>query len=285
MERKTHLKITILQAGYCTCPEHLAIRGGRWREIPFPAMFALFEHPHFGPMLFDTGYSYRFFEETRSFPNLMYRWLTPVTLLEEQLAVNQLAAFHLDPSDITHIFISHFHADHIAALADFDKARYVYLPQAYDAVRTRRGIGALSQAFLSGLIPDDFEARSVPVDIDRPYALPPEYAPFTKGYDLLGDSSLLAVELPGHAAGQMGIFARCTGDGRDQAFFFVADAAWLGRSIKDDLPPHALADLFFTDPTAYKITLSNLHKIQVAQPDLKIIPSHCAETLATIATR
>jgi glyoxylase-like metal-dependent hydrolase (beta-lactamase superfamily II) len=280
VEGKTHLKITTLQAGYCTCPEHLAIRGGSWRSLPFPAMFALLEHPSFGPMLFDTGYSYRFFEETRSFPNLIYRWLTPVNLREEQLAVNQLAAIHLQPSDISHIFISHFHADHIAALADFDTARYIYLPQAYEAVRSLRGLRALKSAFLSGLIPGDFESRSHPVNMDQRCALPPEYAPFTVGYDLLGDASLLAVELPGHAAGQMGIIARSEINDQDQTFFFVADAAWLVRSINDDLPPHALANLFFTDPKAYRGTLSGLHKVKVNHPNFHIIPSHCAETLA-----
>src|SRR5512133_1684393 len=113
------VKISIFAAGFCTCPEHMAIQGGRWAHIRFPAMFALFEHPRFGAMLFDTGYSYRFFDETRRFPNRLYRLMPPVTLHEEQLAVNQLAALNLRPGDITRVFISHFHADHIAALGDF----------------------------------------------------------------------------------------------------------------------------------------------------------------------
>jgi glyoxylase-like metal-dependent hydrolase (beta-lactamase superfamily II) len=81
-------------------------------------MFALLQHPRFGPMLFDTGYSYRFFDETKNFPNRFYRWMTPVTLHEEDLVVNQLLTFDLRPKDITHVFISHFHADHIASLPD-----------------------------------------------------------------------------------------------------------------------------------------------------------------------
>lgn len=274
------MKITILQAGYCTCPEHLALQGGAWRNIHFPAMFALFEHPSFGPMLFDTGYSFRFFQETRYFPNRFHRWLTPVTLLEEQLAVNQLAVLNFKPSDITRIFISHFHADHIAALADFNRANYIYFPQAFEAVRDRRGLGAISRAFLSGLIPRDFETRSTPIALSMLCALPPEYSPFTKGYDLLGDGSLLAVELPGHASGQMGIFAL---DDKGRTLFFVADAAWLARAIDEEVSPHALAYLLFADPKAYRSTLSDLHRYRVAHPDIRIIPSHCADTLAKIA--
>ena len=276
------MKITIFQAGYCTCPEHLALRGGAWRGIPFPAMFALFEHPRFGPMLFDTGYSYRFFDETRFFPERLHRWLTPVTLREDQLAVNQLAAHSLKPSDITRVFISHFHADHIAALADFNKATYVYLPQAYGSVRHIHRSRAIARGFLSGLVPDNFEARSAPVDVNRPCKLPSEFTPFVKGYDLLGDGTLLAVELPGHAAGQMGILARGF---NDQTFFFVADAAWLAQSIDENRPPHAVANLLFNDPKAYRATLSGLHRLGTDHPDVHLIPSHCAVTLASFNTQ
>ena len=74
------------------------------------------ESSQFGPMLFDTGYSQRFFDATRQFPYRLYRHATPVTLREDELAINQLSTLNLRPSDITRIFISHFHADHISAL-------------------------------------------------------------------------------------------------------------------------------------------------------------------------
>ncbi len=270
------MKIKILNAGYCTSPEHLALQGGRWRGIHFPAMFALFEHPRFGAMLFDTGYSYRFFEETKNFPNRFYRWLTPVTLSEEDLAINQLSTLNFKPSDITHIFISHFHADHIAALADFDHARFVYLPHAYESVRFTRGRDALSRAFMPGLIPSDFDSRAAPINLDQQKLLPPEYFPFTLGFDIFGDESLIAVELPGHATGQMGMFAR---DENSQLFFFVADAAWLKQAVTKNRPPHKIANLLFSDPTAYRETLSNLHEYYLKNPGVNIITSHCEETI------
>jgi glyoxylase-like metal-dependent hydrolase (beta-lactamase superfamily II) len=205
-----------------------------------------------------------------------------VTLREDQLAVNQLAARSLKPSDITRVFISHFHADHIAALADFNKAAYVYLPQAYESVRHSPRLRAVARGFLSGLVPDDFETRSAPVDVNRPCILPSEFTPFVKGYDLLGDGSLLAVELPGHSAGQMGILARGF---KDQTFFFVADAAWLAQAIYENRPPHAVANLLFNDPKAYRATLSSLHQLGMDHPVVHLIPSHCAETLASFNTQ
>ncbi len=178
------VRVTILRAGHCTCPEHIAIRGGRWRNIRFPAMFALIEHPRFGPMLFDTGYSERFFQETRSFPNRLYRLATPVTLDERQTAQAQLTARGLRPADIERVFISHFHADHIAALADFPNARYVYLPTGFEAIRARRGWSALAHAFLPGLLPSDFTERASPVDMAAPRPLPTECAPFARGFPI-----------------------------------------------------------------------------------------------------
>jgi glyoxylase-like metal-dependent hydrolase (beta-lactamase superfamily II) len=271
------VKVSIFTAGFCTCPEQIAIQGGRWREIRFPAMFALLEHPRLGAMLFDTGYSQRFFDETSRFPNRLYRMLTPVTLREEQVAVNQLAALNIRSADVTRIFISHFHADHIAALGDFPRARYVYLPGAFDAVRNLRGLGALSRAYLPGLLPGDFAERADPVPASVKRTLPPEYAPFTTGFDLLGDESLLAVELPGHAVGQLGLFVR---DESGVTYFFVADAAWLGASLTGNRPPHPLANLLFPDPAAYRATLADLHHFQGRRPEVQLIPSHCETTLA-----
>ena len=282
------MKINILHAGYCTAPEHVAIRGGRWRTIHFPAMFALFRHPKFGAMLFDTGYSYRFFDETKKFPKRFYRWMTPVHLKEEDLVVNQLADFNLRAADISHVFISHFHADHIASLPDLAWSRYVYFPHAFSGLRhpsTSSGQAStledMKHAFLRGLIPSDFDARSQEVDMSKSVLLSEEYAPFKTGYDLLGDGSIFGVELPGHAHGQMGIFAR---DDSGKVFFFVADAAWLKRSIVENRPPHKIADLLFPDPAAYRETLGKLQTYTLTHPDTVVVPSHCDETIRLLET-
>jgi glyoxylase-like metal-dependent hydrolase (beta-lactamase superfamily II) len=271
------VNLSIMQAGYCTQPEHIVLPDRSWKHVPFPAMFALIEHPRFGPMLFDTGYSPRFFEQTSRYPNKLYAQITPVYLKESELAVCQLAERGISPQDIGRIFISHFHADHIAALGDFTNANYVYLPHAFDAVRSLRGLPALSRAYLPGLIPPDFMSRSAPIDLAQPRALPPEYAPFAQGYDLLGDESVIAVELPGHATGQMGLFIRAS-DG--EPYFLVADACWRSRSYQENIAPHRITNLLFSDPKAYRATLSHLHEFHGAHPHVHVIPSHCAETLA-----
>ncbi len=273
------MKINILHAGYCTAPEHIAIHGGRWRKIHFPAMFALIRHPRFGAMLFDTGYSHRFFDETKKIPARFYRWVTPVTLREEELAVNQLSTFNLKPSDISHIFISHFHADHITALGDFPRARFVYMPHAFSTLRNQTPLEDVRHAFLRGLIPADFDSRSQTVNMSAPIFLSEEYAPFKTGYDLLGDESIIGVELPGHAHGQMGLFVR---DESGKLFFLVADAAWLKQSIVENRPPHPITNLLFPEPETYRGTLSDLHTHHLTHPKTIIVPSHCEETIRAL---
>jgi glyoxylase-like metal-dependent hydrolase (beta-lactamase superfamily II) len=246
-------------------------------------MFALLQHPRFGAMLFDTGYSHHFFDETKKFPNRFYRLMTPVTLHEEDLLINQLSSFNLQPKDITHVFISHFHADHIASLPDLAWSRFVYMPHAFSGLRDpSTQFKDLKHAFLRGLIPSDFDSRSHEVDMSRPILLPEEYAPFKTGYDLLGDESIIGVELPGHAHGQMGIFVR---DDNDKLFFFVADAAWLKQSIVENRPPHKVINFLFPNPEAYRETLGNLHTYHLTHPETHVIPSHCEETISQFAVR
>lgn len=272
--------LTLLQAGYCTCPEHLARGRGPWTNTRFPALFALVQHPRFGNLLFDTGYSTEFFRATRPWPYRVYRHMTPVTLREEESAVNQLAARGLRPGDIDHVLISHFHADHVSALKDFPKARYRYFPEAYEHVRGRRGLRALGAAYLPDVMPGDFDARAQPLLQTRP--LPPAYAPFREGVDVWGDESLWAVRLPGHAVGQLGLLAR-TADGLE--YFLVADACWHSSAFRDNHPPHPLANLLFANPAAYRYTLGQLHQFHQSAPQVRLIPSHCDEAAARYVER
>lgn len=273
----SEVKVSIFHAGYCQNIEHLAIQGGRWKNIRFPAMFALIEHPGFGPMLFDTGYSFRFFEETRRLPNSLYARMTPVTLREDELAVSQLSERGIRPHDVERVFISHFHADHVAALGDFPAAKYVYMPHAYGPVRDKHGFGALRHGVIPGLFPADFEEQSETVALSNLRKLPKEFRPFTHGVDLLGDGSIMAVELPGHATGQMGLILRAADGG---VYFLVGDACWLRGAFEEARLPHPIANLLFSDPEAYKETVFDLAELHQKRPDIRIIPSHCAETIS-----
>jgi glyoxylase-like metal-dependent hydrolase (beta-lactamase superfamily II) len=246
--------------------------------VRFPAGFACIEHPQAGLILFDTGYSRRFAMETSRFPAALYRWLTPVFFEEANSALWQLQRMGYAAEDVAIIVISHFHGDHIAGLRDFPKAQFIYAAEAYEKVRRKRGLAAVKAGYLPGLLPNDFEERSHPFKLpmasfSRNYTSLPIGSPFPTGYDILGDGSLLAVDLPGHAEGQIGLFLSTD----LQDFLLCADAAWSSRAIRDNLLPHPLAGLIMSDRGSYKHSFSKLIELNQRFPSVRIIPSHCSE--------
>lgn len=265
------IDLTLLAAGSCRHPEWVTIQGGGFMPIEIPARFALLRHPTLGPILYDTGYAPRFFAETARLPALLYRWITPVQVTEEQTAVAQLRRLGIAPAEVRLIILSHFHADHLGGVLDFPNARFIYLPAAWEAVRGRTGAAAVKRAFLPGLLPPDFAARSLPVT--KQVSLPPALAPFTEGYDVLGDGSVLGVRLDGHATGQLGIIVGDT--------FLCADAAWSSRAVRENRPPHPIARVIMDDPVAYRANFGALHELHQRNPSLQIIASHCGEALTT----
>jgi len=266
------VQVSWFKTGYCTHPEAIALRGGRWKSVEFPALVALIQHPTIGNILFDTGYSERFFQETKQFPNRIYALTTLVYLQPEESVINQLKQQAIAPESIRYIVISHFHADHIGGLADFPNAQFICAQSAYDAVKQKTGLWAVKAGFLAGLLPPDFEQRVHFVEQKKQVSALPEW--FETGFDLFGDRSIIAIELPGHATGQLGLMFV---DKTEQCYFLVADACWSSRAYQELLAPQAIAQLIFSDAKTYGITLKKLHELHKKHPEIRIVPTHCAD--------
>lgn len=265
--------IKLFSAGYCIQSKMMAIKGAKNELMKFHTIFALIKHTKAGYFLFDTGYSSRFFEETKLFPFNIYSQITPVHFKEEEGAVAQLEHMGIHPAEIKHVILSHFHPDHIGSMKDFVEAEFLCLRSAYEDIKKKKGVGALMKAFLPGLLPYNFEEKIRFIDDARVTHLNPEYAPFTTGYDLLGDGSMIAIELPGHAQGQSGLIVSA----RNGTYFLVADACWLSESYRRNLLPHPVAGLIFSSRRDYRMTLEKIHQLHKKNSDIKIIPSHCSE--------
>ncbi len=267
--------LSTLEAGHCFHPGKVVLPSASLKPIRFPSSVAVIDHPTQGIVLFDTGYSQKFHEETRHFPNRFYALITPVTIDPEQTAARQLAKLGVRPQDVSTVVLSHFHADHVAGASDFPKAKYIYLAQGYDVLKNLGDFGALKAGFLRGLLPSDFESRSQPLESGsfRKVSLP--YPEFQQGWDLMGDETVIAVELPGHAVGHIGLLVRS-----DRGEFLLAgDACWLDKSYQNEETPSALAQVIFSDRKAYRSTLKKISSLSRSHPDLKIIPCHCEKSL------
>ena len=194
------MKIELLDAGSCVHPQHVVLRNRSLRPMRFHSMFSLMIHPKEGVILFDTGYSEQFLDVTRKFPGRIYTLTTPVRFSREESAVQKLQQMGINRNDVRHIIISHFHADHYGAIADFPKAKYWFHHSAWESIRHKSRWRAVFSGFLPELIPQDFIERSIPLHAKDQSPLPPEFAPFRRGVDMFGDETITLVDLDGHAA-------------------------------------------------------------------------------------
>jgi len=261
----------ILDTGHCLASEHHLISGGARRTVECHSLVALLHHARHGWLLWDAGYAPRLFDALAQFPFSLYRRATPLCLPPELALPVQLDRFGLAPADVSHVLLSHFHPDHVGGLRDFPGARIVATRAAQEAVAGRTGWAALRRAFVPSLLPDDFAARAT--------LLPPFDGPnlpfLGPTHDLFGDGSLRLVALPGHARGQIGLYAAQVPNGGP--FLFVADAAYQTRAIQENRAAHAITNVFTDDVRAARQTLARLHAFAAARPDVTLVPTHCPD--------
>jgi nucleoside-diphosphate-sugar epimerase/glyoxylase-like metal-dependent hydrolase (beta-lactamase superfamily II) len=264
------VELTLFTTGYTPQPYFLAERGrGRSKE-PFHATCALIKHPRYGLFLFDTGYSPAFYGASHRFPYSVYGFLSPLVHSTSLTIRAQLKERGIEPDEIRGIIVSHFHADHVAGLRDFDKSEFIASQTAWDDVADRRGFSALKRGFLPDLLPNDFSDRIRPVE----HFHDPGIGPFKHAHDLFGDGSVRLIPIPGHARGQIGAFVQ---SGPNQRTFLAADATWTLASLRANRLPHWLTYSFIDSVTDLKSTLSKLHTFSKQYPTIDIVPTHCPE--------
>jgi glyoxylase-like metal-dependent hydrolase (beta-lactamase superfamily II) len=262
------IEYQLLEAGFCTHCKRMTLKTGAFKQEEYPAFCALIKHPKKGYILFDTGYSRRFYSLTKGFPFSLYRRLTPVYVpktLKEQLLEQNIV-----PADINYVVISHFHADHIGGLRDFPNAQFICHPQSVEDIKGTKGFQALIKGFLPGLLPSDFYERLMVLTTEKP--LTKKLIPFTLGFDLFDDNLLFAIALPGHAKGQIGLYFIA-----DKPTFLIADSCWHQETYQELKYPSQLTYLIHHDKHAYLETIKKLNQLYLNNSELDIIPSHCKE--------
>lgn len=269
----TKVELTLLEGGSCEQFEYFVLRNRVTRKLRFPALYALIRHPQRGVVLFDAGYSCHVLEIAKRWPERLYTLTLPIALPSEDEPVNKLAALGISPSDVSFIFLSHFHVDHIGALRDFPHAQFIYARSAWESVRSLGRVAGLARAFMPGLIPDDFESRGRGFGTDDFIALDERYSPFSRGFDVFGDGALLAVELPGHAVGHVGLFVET----KQERIFLCADACWTTRSYAENILPVRAVGAVFDDWCDYARSLERIHQFHARHPSVRIVPSHCQQ--------
>jgi glyoxylase-like metal-dependent hydrolase (beta-lactamase superfamily II) len=125
------------------------------------------------------------------------------------------------------------------------------------------------------LLPPDCEKRLAFAEDSPPCRLPSTWEPFAEAYDLLGDTSLLGVDLPGHTLSQLGMGFR---DRDGKSIFLVGDACWKIEALEENRPPAAIAYRLFDSAGDYDETFAKLRRLHGSGAGPALIPSHCATT-------
>jgi glyoxylase-like metal-dependent hydrolase (beta-lactamase superfamily II) len=265
------VSLSLHWSGACRHPERSTRKGGSWRSIDFPMFAAVIDRG--GELtVFDPGYAPRFITATDPFPERLYRWVTPVRCPTEASLAARLAQGG-DAARVTCVVVSHFHGDHVAGLPDFPEAEIVCSRSAWADFQSRRGLGAVISGYLKALVPTDLAPRVRFVEDLPARGLGGPLSPLGTAYDLFGDGAVRLVPLPGHSCGQIGALLRCA-DGATR--FLIADAAWSVEGLERDEPPPWLVRQLVGRSRDYMLTWARLRAIAQADPELRLIPSHCA---------
>lgn len=265
------IKLFLGHGGYCVANARHVVKNDPKSKIKFHALFGLIHHQDKGWILFDTAYTKRFYEATKSYPNRIYANLTKVFVNDDDTVVSQLKNFGIAPEEISHVIISHFHADHIGGLKDFNNAQFYCSERAYsDLKKTRKWLG-FSKGILHDLIPSNFDERVVLIE---DCSSKNEDKIFGHKFDLFKDRSIYIYELPGHAAGQIGILIET----EKKSYFLIADSCWDQRAYKEHKLPNKIVKLFFDSWKDYVNSIDKITQFHKANPQTSIVPTHCFAT-------
>ena len=196
--------------GYCTSDLKKIFKGFDKTITDFYAGVFLIKHRKMGYILYDTGYSMDILKNNPKC--LLYRIVNPVTLKREDIIDFQLEKRGIDRKEIKYIIISHLHPDHIGGLKFFPNSNLILTETCYNSLKS----GKDNFLIFNELFPDDFENRLTLIKNYKENKL----FPYKESFDLFSDSSMLMVEIDGHAKGQGCLFMP------EKNLFIAADVCW-----------------------------------------------------------
>lgn len=201
--------INYFTCGSCQNQATLIFKRTPRQTLVFQAGVFLLEHEELGYILYDTGYDADIMRNRLKY--WAFRLPNPIKMSKKLQIDQQLADAGISPDEIKLVVISHLHPDHIGRLQAFKKATFYMTRECYQTYLRPRFRDLVFKEYF----PEDFDQRLKIVDGDQVFALLEQ-----KACDLLGDGSLIAYSLDGHARGQLCLWLP------DVQLFIGADTIW-----------------------------------------------------------
>jgi glyoxylase-like metal-dependent hydrolase (beta-lactamase superfamily II) len=177
---------------------------------------------------------------------------------------DQMVTAGLDPGNVKKIVLSHVHFDHTGGIRDFPNAT-VMVSAAEKAwvvggVRPMDFVDTEPLAGIAGWQTIDFQN-------DKPLAT------LLAAHDIVGDGSILAIDLSGHTPGSTGLLVKTA----DAPVLMTGDAAWTDKSWRWPARPISASDMDLWWEQIWRI-----RKFAMLEPLLVVIPGHDDAAVAAI---
>jgi glyoxylase-like metal-dependent hydrolase (beta-lactamase superfamily II) len=183
----------------------------------------------------------------------------------EQALSSHLAAMGIARQEIAFALLSHLHWDHVSGIPELAGVPLRINRVEYEAAKL--GLLDAHKGMVRRLMGDN------PIelfDCDGP-----AYEGFRCSFDLFGDGSLVLVPLPGHTAGNTGMFINRSNGSR---LFLLGDAAWVSQNYTRPATMHPfLWNMFTWDDATARQTLIELHHFARRHPEIALVGMHDAQ--------
>jgi len=250
--------LSVLPTARIATQHGFSVRGAPLTAPLTSAMVAfVVSHPE-GRLLIDAGMGRNGVAHVDTTPRLMQ---LIVELEVSRGTADALADHGVGPEDLHGVLLTHSHWDHVSGLED--------LP----------GVPVWATAEEMAYIEDDEGAllyrqidAAEPVDLRELRFAGGAYGPFPRSADIFGDGTVVAVPMPGHTPGSVGVFVNLPSGRR---YLFIGDTAWAREGV--DWPaekPWLSRRMVDLDAEGVRAQLVLLHQLQVQHPELLVVPAH-----------